>query len=230
MSNSIDNNATGYPVNLVDAVFCCEYDWTIDDDHIAGLKAALETLTEREQQILKYRFEDCMTYEDVGKVFNVTRERIRQIEAKALRKLRHPARQKMIKHGLEGSNLNLELSKKEAELNVRESEIERRENRLIGLLNEIMSYAEEVTERRKKALKERTWRDLTVEELNLSVRSFNCLMRGDIHTAGEIANAFESTRIYNLRNMGRQSIKEVAWKLYDVSQGEADYNITPPEP
>ncbi len=69
------------------------------------LEEVLGTLTEREQKVLILRFglEDgrARTLEEVGKVFNVTRERIRQIEAKALRKLRHPSRSRKLKDYLE---------------------------------------------------------------------------------------------------------------------------------
>ena len=65
----------------------------------------LDTLTEREQKVLRLRFglDDgrARTLEEVGKEFSVTRERIRQIEAKALRKLRHPSRSKKLKDYLE---------------------------------------------------------------------------------------------------------------------------------
>lgn len=90
----------------------------IQDEHVAvpadaatftllheQLMEVLETLTEREQKVLKLRFglEDGRprTLEEVGKEFNVTRERIRQIEAKALRKLRHPSRSKKLKDYLD---------------------------------------------------------------------------------------------------------------------------------
>ena len=69
------------------------------------LVEVLDTLTEREQKVLKLRFglEDgrARTLEEVGRRFDVTRERIRQIEAKALRKLRHPSRSKKLKDYLE---------------------------------------------------------------------------------------------------------------------------------
>ena len=69
------------------------------------LEEVLGTLTEREQKVLTLRFglEDgrARTLEEVGKEFNVTRERIRQIEAKALRKLRHPSRSRKFKDYLE---------------------------------------------------------------------------------------------------------------------------------
>ena len=92
-------------------------DFIPDDDVPAPAEAAafsmlkeqlievLDTLTEREQKVLKLRFglEDgrARTLEEVGKKFDVTRERIRQIEAKALRKLRHPSRSKKLKDYLE---------------------------------------------------------------------------------------------------------------------------------
>lgn len=92
-------------------------DFIPDDDVIAPADAAtftmlreqlievLDTLTPREQKVLRLRFglDDgrARTLEEVGKEFEVTRERIRQIEAKALRKLRHPSRSKKLKDFLE---------------------------------------------------------------------------------------------------------------------------------
>lgn len=92
-------------------------DFIPDDDAPAPADAAslillkeqlgevLSTLTEREEKVLRLRFglEDgrSRTLEEVGKEFNVTRERIRQIEAKALRKLRHPSRSKKVKDFLD---------------------------------------------------------------------------------------------------------------------------------
>ncbi|MEI6580097.1 MAG: sigma-70 family RNA polymerase sigma factor, partial [Eubacteriales bacterium] len=65
----------------------------------------LKTLTPREEKVLALRFGladgQSHTLEEVGKEFNVTRERIRQIEAKALRKLRHPSRSKKLRDFLD---------------------------------------------------------------------------------------------------------------------------------
>ncbi len=92
-------------------------DFIEDDNALAPAEAAtyimlreqlidvLDTLTPREQKVLRLRFglDDgrARTLEEVGKEFDVTRERIRQIEAKALRKLRHPSRSKKLKDFLE---------------------------------------------------------------------------------------------------------------------------------
>nr|WP_283599098.1 RNA polymerase sigma factor RpoD [Ligilactobacillus aviarius] len=87
--------------------FIEDQDATSPADHAAyellkeQLNDVLDTLTDREENVLRLRFglDDgrTRTLEEVGKVFGVTRERIRQIEAKALRKLRHPSRSKQLK-------------------------------------------------------------------------------------------------------------------------------------
>ena len=92
--------------------------YVIQDDHVMvpvdaatqtllreQIDEAMDTLTDREQKVLRLRFglDDgrARTLEEVGKDFDVTRERIRQIEAKALRKLRHPSRSRKLKDYLE---------------------------------------------------------------------------------------------------------------------------------
>lgn len=91
--------------------FLEDQDATSPEDHASyellkeQLESVLDTLTDREENVLRLRFglDDgrTRTLEEVGKVFGVTRERIRQIEAKALRKLRHPSRSKQLKDFLE---------------------------------------------------------------------------------------------------------------------------------
>lgn len=91
--------------------FIEDQDGTSPEDHASyellkeQLESVLDTLTDREENVLRLRFglDDgrTRTLEEVGKVFGVTRERIRQIEAKALRKLRHPSRSKQLKDFLE---------------------------------------------------------------------------------------------------------------------------------
>ena len=66
------------------------------------IEELLQGLGEQEQKVVRMRFglddDTPKTLEEIGKVFGVTRERIRQIEAKAIRKLRHPSRLKQLKH------------------------------------------------------------------------------------------------------------------------------------
>lgn len=79
-------------------------DYAINEVLKDDISLVLQTLTEREEEVLKLRFGlvdgTSRTLEEVGNIFNVTRERIRQIEAKALRKLRHPSRSRKLKEYL----------------------------------------------------------------------------------------------------------------------------------
>ena len=95
-------------VGVAEEALVCEVLRLVQQGHSGGRNlptaetdAPRPTLTPREEKVLKLRFgiEDGRprTLEEVGKEFNVTRERIRQIEAKALRKLRHPSRSKKLK-------------------------------------------------------------------------------------------------------------------------------------
>lgn len=81
-------------------------DIAMQDDMKRGIEKALDSLTERERSIIKKRFglgEDVPhTLEEVGMEFDVTRERVRQIEVKAIRKLRHPSRSKWLREFIEG--------------------------------------------------------------------------------------------------------------------------------
>ena len=81
------------------------YDATSQQMLRENVEEVLEALSDREAKVLKMRFglagNKMMTLEEVGKQFGVTRERIRQIEAKALRKLKHPSRRKKLQDFLE---------------------------------------------------------------------------------------------------------------------------------
>ena len=74
----------------------CVYD-AVDEGLLYELLFAISSLNHREQCVIYYRFFNSYTLEQVGKIFDVSRDRIRQIEAKALRKLRHPSRCKFLK-------------------------------------------------------------------------------------------------------------------------------------
>lgn len=79
-------------------------DVVLAEDQAATLDLVLSTLPQKEADIVRYRFGlmdgNAKTLEEVGQIYNLSRERIRQLEAKALRKLRHPVRSKMLKEAI----------------------------------------------------------------------------------------------------------------------------------
>lgn len=223
----------GYPFNLIDAVFCREVEWYDDADHMEGLEHALETLSDREQEVIHKRFQELKTLEETGRDFNVTRERIRQIEAKAVRKLRHPARQRFILHGFRGGAELEELKERAKELDEREELIEKRERTLDELIErykpkfELLNVTiESSIEDIQKSIRE----GLKVEDMDLSVRSYNCLRRANINTALDLINLCESDKYLELlrvRNLGRKSLTEVLERLYELTGRDfrEKYNI-----
>ncbi|MCJ7603707.1 MAG: sigma-70 family RNA polymerase sigma factor, partial [Desulfobulbaceae bacterium] len=95
IGNDDESNLTDF-IEDMDAV--SPHEATIQDNLRQQLRKVLGSLTEREESVLRMRFgidtEKDLTLEEVGRTFSVTRERIRQIEAKALKKLKHPNRKK----------------------------------------------------------------------------------------------------------------------------------------
>lgn len=79
-----------YPDNLLYDIFGCDWEFTRPGDFDGSLEYVLCTLTERERRVLDFRYKDGLTFEAIGKRFCVTRERVRQIYARALRKLCNP--------------------------------------------------------------------------------------------------------------------------------------------
>ena len=96
-----DDSHLGDFINIKDESSMSPEEYATNEILKEEIKSVLMTLQVREQEVLELRFGlidgTCHTLEEVGKKFNVTRERIRQIEAKALRKLRHPSRAKKLK-------------------------------------------------------------------------------------------------------------------------------------
>jgi RNA polymerase primary sigma factor len=91
--------------SLVEDTSCVNpADVVLAEDQSATLEIVLSTLPQKEADIVRYRFGlmdgTAKTLEEVGQIYNLSRERIRQLEAKALRKLRHPSRSKMLKDAI----------------------------------------------------------------------------------------------------------------------------------
>lgn len=184
-------------------------------------------LSERKAQILRMRLEDGLSYEEVGKNFGVTRERIRQLEVSAIRKLRRPDLRNRLRYGsqyevvlnqhktaqAEYDRLWLDAQKaakeqQNAELGALRRDTDKLRAASKSLMSEISSFP--TLEDRMKAT--------SFETLDLSVRSYNCLKRyfsPKIPTAWDIANLSED-ELMNVRNLGRKSIEEIEWRLRET--------------
>lgn len=165
-----------YPDNLLYDLFDRDWEYPRPADFDGSLEYVLHTLTERERRILGFRYKDGLIYEEIGKRECVTRERIRQINARALRKLRHPDRFYYLKYGVSGV---------------------------------IAWKAESARAAAIASLQKPDITDMTLEELELSVRSYNCLKRAGIGTLREISE-MTFDELCHVRNLGKKSIDEIS--------------------
>lgn len=197
-----------YPANVLVAALGLDKDDPASNVELAGFNLRpmyeLDFLTEREKRVISYRFFDLMTLDEVGQVFNVGKERIRQVEAKALRKIRGRKAKMMV------------YSKDDVYDNVKKA------------LDEIKAVigGEEAKPSPISA---------GIETLDFSVRAYNCLHRSGITTIQELIafdknqpKEYEKGR-YNrtwlgIRNMGRNTLKEVHDKVLDRIGYEINVN------
>ena len=193
--NIINPNTLPYPDNLLYDIICGEWEFPRPADFDGSLEYVLHTLTERERRVLDFRYKDGLTFEEIGKRFCVTRERIRQIHAKSLRKLRRPDRLNYLKHGVSGVVARKTENAREAAL--------------------------------ASLPKPDKPEDITLEELELSVRSYNCLKRAGISTLHEIAEmSFDD--LCRVRNLGKKSVDEICAVLtnYGISlKPDGDWRV-----
>lgn len=178
-----------YPQNLICFILGEAVDFKVTDDNKKGLEEALNQLTERERTVMKERFENNKSMKEVGKMFRVTTERIRQIEAKALRKLRHPTRMRMIISGYKAYC---------KEQRMKEQAIERFRNASLS-----KKYGDDYA---KSVV-------LDIHNLDFSVRTLNCLVRAGIKRIDEITCI---NQLWSIRNMCRKSVDEVVEKAKDL--------------
>ena len=175
-----------YPDNLLYDIFGGEWESPRPADFDGTLEYVLHSLTERERRALDFRYKDGLTFEEIRKRERVSRERIRQIHAKSLRKLRRPDRLNYLKYGVSG---------------------------VISLKAEIVREAALASLPKPDKLE-----DIKLEELELSVRSYNCLKRAGVDTLRDVSE-MTFDELCCVRGMGKKSIDEICAALtnYGIS-------------
>lgn len=188
-----------YPFSVMDDIIDSEHKIMLSPDLIN--KVMTEELGERERRCLEMRRRDDMTLEEIGKKMNVSRERVRQIVAKAERKIRHPARiRKMqVVPYTEFAELQREHELLKAKYEALSSRIE-------------TETAKEISEKAR----EQTVLEKPIEVLDLSIRSYNCLKRAKCNIIADVVELEKSGKMPQVRNLGRRSAEEIRQKLAEV--------------
>lgn len=195
---------TPYPYNLLDEVIRGRWESVLNTDQEAGLEHALSTLTEREQQAIAEYFGNGGTLKSTAKLWNVTKERARQIIAKAVRKLRHPMRFKIIKYGLDGWNRRKAIEQDDLMLDEQEAMLIHRR----AIVEQLIEEKQEIK------------REITIEDMDLSVRTYNCLLRARIRTLNDLMKYTKESGysgLCRIRNLGRKSLSEIFRKMEELT-------------
>ena len=204
-----------YPENLLAQVFVNGLPTDLPDDVALVLEYIIQkTLTEREGRVLDMRYKRYMTMAAIGEEYGLRAERIRQIEAKAVRKLRHPSRSRYILMGMEGYINYLRDTAVDERLREYKKEIISLEKKIAELTD--TEYEEEKNELENAPL----------AELDLSVRTFNILYRAGYSTVKELLDA-DAEKIVSLPNLGLKNFSDLidvlsekgfGWKSAELSK------------
>ena len=196
-----------WPYNLLDELLINDT-WSkpLSDDQIDGLKYAIESLSDREKYCVKAYFLEEKSMKDIAYDCDVTKERIRQVIHRALRKLKSPSRFKYIRYGFEGYQI-VDQTRKE--------ELRRKHLQVLIHQNDLMEK-----ELAKRNNDEEIEKHLSTSLLNLelSVRSYNALCRWKYAGGPEINTLYDLTRVtlqdlMSCRHLGVKSIREIEAKL-----------------
>lgn len=211
-----------YPYNLLEEITGEPWEDPLSADQYDGLDRALDSLTGREQDAIEHYFHRGETLEDMTKVFGVTRERVRQILAKALRKLRHPTRRKLIQKGPMLYERESTYQQALRDIAAKEAALKERDERLKGNFGELAPMRRCLNDLRRSMEELEKILSIgtdcgytgmeTVEDMNLSVRSYNCLKRAGCSTLADVISLIQSGELYHVRNLGRRSAEEVIAK------------------
>ena len=193
-----------YPKNLLSQVFVNGLPTEFPDDVALVLEYIIQkTLTEREGRVLDMRYKRYMTMAAIGEEYGLRAERIRQIEAKAVRKLRHPSRSRYLRDTAVDERL-------------REYKKE-----IISLEKKIAELTDTEYEEEKNELE-----NAPLAELDLSVRTFNILYRAGYSTVKELLDA-DAEKIVSLPNLGLKNFSDLidvlsekgfGWKSAELSK------------
>lgn len=188
-----------YPYNLLAQMFGPEgvtTDFSVTKELISDLDQLLDKyLTEPEAYILRLRYINELKLEDIANLREVTRERIRQIEAKALRRLRHIVYTQSLL-------LSKQILNKKNEIKSLESQIQQIRENMDGVIPNPA--------------------DKPIEELPLSVREFNGLKRSGINNVHDILEAINNIKIMGIRQLGPGSINNIITVLQKLDYLEKD--------
>lgn len=174
---------TDWKMRFYEAVFG-DKNITMPPDAEESINYVLSTIKDRERDILLLTYKDGYILKEIAGKYGISRERVRQIKEKALRKCRHPSRSKILLLGYTQAEIEQRLTKESFRKRICSGE------------------------------------NMSLEEYDLSIRSYNCLRRAGLNDRNDVINYIQMQEnekpedaLLKIRNLGRKSVVEVLEKL-----------------
>lgn len=222
-----------WPYNLLDAIVQGIWPEVLSDIQYKGLQRALEDLSAREQRIIKRYYQDLSILETIGEEEMISRSRVRDILASAVRKLRHPSKLKLIQQGTDivdfEHQINQEkeamrdgLEKAKSEYNLFLKDLADRKKKLedfVGdfdymldsMLDGFQLYKQEMD--REHMIQKYPEFTSKVEDLCLSARSENCLKRAELNYLEQVIRAIKDGSLKNIDGLGKKCYAEILSRI-----------------
>ena len=178
------------------------YKFDINRFCLECMLTAIKELSSREEFVIYCKYELKETHNRIGERFNVTGERIRQIDAKAIRKMWSPSRQAyyIYRHPAEFMMLRDKLKEVESNYN----DLNQEYNKLLDAFINDKEYKQKKEFRRGLS-------DIKIYDLELSVRAYNCMLRAGVHNLFDLSQ-MSLDQLMKVRNLGRRSLAEIVEK------------------
>lgn len=194
-----------YPINLICTIKNTEDKIGMPDHIDERMNRLLARLSERDKYVVKLRYEQYLPYSKIGKILGVTLERVRQIDKKILKKLRHPSRIKYLTWEMKdiiAAEKNKPTSKPKQHYHILFSIPECKNPRFLYFnspLRKYMSISNDMA-------------DLTIDYLGLSVRAYNIMRRNNVATINDLLN-FSIENLMQIKHAGSRIQNEILSKI-----------------
>lgn len=196
-----------WPYNLLDDIGREVWHDVLTEDQERGLDQALNMLTEREQKMVRMYYECGQSFRDIAKAQNLSGERVRQIVARGIRKLRHPTLFNLVRYGADGMMQKNAINNRMEELEEAKDQIKAIEETLAQRTQDLAATPDPM--------------DLPLDAMYLNTRTHNALMRRGIRTVRDVAERLKGGNMLQIRNIGKKGLDEVLVKV-QIMTGE-DY-------
>ena len=197
-----------WPYNLASELSLCvckdDREDFVRTTYAKGLIDAVDALPDRQRDVIRLRFKFLLTLDEIGKELKVTRERVRQVEAKALRELRRPS----VANKWRMVTLEEKIQVQD-ELKKMEYECEQLKLELKALLDARGEDGTSIEARGEDGTSiEARMEHIPLEDTGLSVRPYNCLRRYGVSFLDQL-DGMQMSQFLKIRNLGKKSLEEI---------------------